>query len=63
MRAKYPQKGIIFDQLLGATVQIIEKEQKAHQEVKRRGCIIDLVRQPALMLRIGDEVIAYLKIQ
>ena len=49
------------NELLGSNIHLIMGNQPARSEVKRRGCVIDLVRTPELNVRVGDELTAYIK--
>ena len=52
-----------FYDVLGSTITVLRDNNiPAMSEVKRRGCVIDLVRKPDIQLRVGDELVVYLRI-
>ena len=56
------QEGSLLDVFNTSTSQHDSPQSIVCNEVKRRGCVIDLERTPQLEMRPGDELIAYIKV-
>lgn len=67
-RSKLLQKGSFLDVFSNTSSDNLNESAQASQdcyvtnEIKRRGCVIDLERTPQLEMRPGDELVAYIKV-